>query len=178
MDKTIGKWLSLLLLMFCAGNAAFAQKLTAEDFSIKAGESKDITIVYEGTEAMHGFQTDITLSEGLSCDDYPMGIAQSFLNNSSKLGTNVYRVAGYGEESATASNGDAIISLTVKAAEDFTGGTIKLTHTEIAFEGDHAVNPEDLTINVTLDEASSDEAKYALFTGEIEPGDYVIYYNG
>lgn len=176
MDKTIGKWLSLLLLMFCAGNTAFAQKLTAEDFSIKAGESKNITIVYEGTEAMHGFQTDITLSEGLSCDDYPMGIALSFLNNSNEQGANSYRVAGYGEESATASNGDAIISLTVKAAEDFTGGTIKLTHTEIAFEGDHAVNPEDLTINVTLDEASSDEAKYALYSGEIEPGDYIIFY--
>ena len=178
MDKTIGKWLSLLLLMFCAGNAAFAQKLTAEDFSIKAGESKNITIVYEGTEAMHGFQTDITLSEGLSCDDYPMGIAEGFLCNSNEQGANSYRVAGYGEEGGTASNGDAIISLTVKAANDFTGGTIKLTHTEISFEGDHAVNPEDLTINVTLDEASSDEAKYALYSGEIVPGDYIIFYGG
>ncbi|MBR1466798.1 MAG: chitobiase/beta-hexosaminidase C-terminal domain-containing protein [Bacteroidaceae bacterium] len=179
MDKTIGKWLSLLLLMFCAGNAAFAQKLTAEDFSIKAGESKYITIVYEGTEAMHGFQTDITLSEGLSCDDYPMGIALSFLNNSNKLGTNVYRVAGYNEEGGTASNGDGIIALTVKASDDFTGGTIKLTHTEISFEGDNAVNPEDLTINVTVEKEPVVEGdKYALFTGDIEPGDYIIYYDG
>ncbi len=179
MDKTIGKWLSLLLLMFCAGNAAFAQKLTAEDFSIKAGESKNITIVYEGTEAMHGFQTDITLSEGLSCDDYPMGIALSFLNNSNKLGTNGYRVAGYNEEGGTASNGDGIIALTVKASDDFTGGTIKLTHTEISFEGDNAVNPEDLTINVTVEKEPVVEGdKYALFTGDIEPGDYIIYYDG
>ena len=178
MDKTIGKWLSLLLLMFCAGNAAFAQKLTAEDFSIKAGESKYITIVYEGTEAMHGFQTDITLSEGLSCDDYPIGIAEGFLCNSNDQGTNGYRVAGYNEEGGTASNGDGIIALTVKASDDFTGGTIKLTHTEISFEGDNAVNPEDLTINVTLDEASSDEAKYALYSGEIVPGDYIIFYGG
>ena len=122
MDKTIGKWLSLLLLMFCAGNTAFAQKLTAEDFSIKAGESKNITIVYEGTEAMHGFQTDITLSEGLSCDDYPMGIAEGFLCNSNEQGTNGYRVAGYNEGGGTASNGDGIIALTVKASDDFTGG--------------------------------------------------------
>ena len=94
MDKTIGKWLSLLLLMFCAGNAAFAQKLTAEDFSIKAGESKAVTIVYEGTQEMHGFQTDITLSEGLSCEEVPIGIAIDFLCNSNEQGTNVYRVAG------------------------------------------------------------------------------------
>ena len=179
MDKTIGKWLSLLLLMFCAGNAAFAQKLTAEDFSIKAGESKYITIVYEGTEAMHGFQTDITLSEGLSCDDYPIGIAEGFLCNSNDQGTNGYRVAGYNEEGGTASNGDGIIALTVKASDDFTGGTIKLTHTEISFEGDNAVNPEDLTVNVTVEKEPVVEGdKYALFTGDIEPGDYIIYYDG
>ena len=178
MDKTIGKWLSLLLLMFCAGNVAFAQKLTAEDFSIKAGESKAVTIVYEGTQEMHGFQTDITLSEGLSCEEVPIGIAIDFLCNSNEQGTNVYRVAGYSESGTTASNGDGIIALTVKASDDFTGGTIKLTHTEISFEGDNAVNPEDLTINVTLESESSDEAKYALFTGEIEPGDYIIFYGG
>ena len=67
MNKTttISKWFSMLLLMLVAGvGSAFAQSLAIDDFSIKAGETKEVAINLVATDPIYGIQTDIVLSEG------------------------------------------------------------------------------------------------------------------
>ena len=178
MDKTIGKWLSLLLLTLFAANTAVAQKLSIEDFSIKAGETKEVTIAYEGEKAMHGYQTDITLSDGLTFASAPAEKDAVLSITATEKGTNAYRIVGYSAADATVDAGTEIVTFSVKADDSFSGGTITLSNTEISFEGSDAVNPENLVCNVTLETEEETGDKYALFTGAIEPGDYIIYYGG
>ena len=188
MNKTINKWLSFLLLVLVGTVGTSAQTLEVEDFSIKADEVKEVTLVYKGDAAMIGYQTDIELSEGLVFETQPVDKTGIFSLDMKSLGevdgaTNKARLVATSTAGATevAAGSDLLtLSIKIKGTESFERGTLKLTNQEIVLAGNTPVNPADFTCNITLqgDEPGPEGGKFVLYTGALVPGDYIIYYGG
>lgn len=188
MNKTINKWLSFLLLMLVGTVGTSAQTLEVEDFSIKADEVKEVTLVYKGDAAMIGYQTDIELSEGLVFETQPVDKTGKFSLDMKSLGevdgaTKKARLVATSTAGATevAAGSDLLtLSIKIKGTESFERGTLKLTNQEIVLAGNTPVNPADFTCNITLqgDEPGPEGGKFVLYTGALVPGDYIIYYGG
>ena len=153
MNKTISKWFSLLLLMLVGTVSASAQ-LTADNTEIDRGATKQITLTYSGTEAIYGYQTDIQLPEGLSWAADPAEADEVFTASSSAQGTNGKRVVAYSAAGNTVAPQTEVLTFSVKASDDFNGGTIQLTNTKISLADDVQQNVANAVIEVSL-------AKYA-----------------
>ncbi len=152
-NKTIFKWFSMLLLMMVAGiSGAAAQSLALDDFSIKAGETKDVTIKLVTESAIYGVQTDISL-DGLTLEAVAaVDENLSFASNTVTSGAKRVSLMSMSEGTRVIPAGD-IITLTVKAADNFTNGTISLTNTRLTTSTTGAeLQAGDVTANVTLDE--------------------------
>ena len=150
-NKTIYKWFSMLLLMMVAGiSGATAQSLVLADFSIKAGETKDVAISLATENSIYGIQTDIVLSEGLSLEA-AASAAEGLTFAQNTVSGGAQRVAQLSLEGATIPAGD-VITLSVKAAEGFTAGTVKLTNTRLTTTTTGTeLKVDDVTANVTLE---------------------------
>ena len=153
-NKTLFKWFSMLLLMMVAGiSDAAAQSLGLADFSIKAGETKDVAITLTSESDVYGIQTDILLSEGLSLDGLET-IQGLTLSNNEVNGA--IRVSLLSLEGASIAAGD-VITLKVKAASDFQRGTVSLTNSRITTDTKGTeVKAQDVTANVTLESAEEE----------------------
>ena len=152
-NKTIFKWFSMLLLMMVAGiSGAAAQSLALDDFSIKAGETKDVTIKLVAESAIYGVQTDINL-DGLTLEAVAaVNENLSFASNTVEGGAKRVSLLSMSEGTREIPAGD-IITLTVKAADSFTNGTISLTNTRLTTTTTGTeVKVDDFTANVTLEE--------------------------
>ena len=163
MNKSIFKWFSMLLLMMVAGmTGATAQSLTLDGFSIKAGETKAVAIKLAAENSIYGIQTDI-VCEGLSLE----GVAA--VDNGLNFASN--DVSGAKRVSLLSTAGDAIpagdvITLTVKADDTFSGGTVKLTNTRLTTNTTGTeVKVDDVTANVTKELVISTMAVYGTFPG-------------
>lgn len=152
-NKTLFKWFSMLLLMVVAGiSDAAAQSLGLADFSIKAGATKDVAITLTSESDVYGIQTDILLSEGLSLDGLET-IQGLTLSNNEVNGA--IRVSLLSLEGASIAAGD-VITLKVKAADNFQRGTVGLTNTRITTDTKGTeLKVSDLTANVTLESAET-----------------------
>ncbi len=112
------------------------KSLTIADFSMKAGETKTVTIdIAHGIMPVYGVQTDLQFSAGLSLDGDPVlveGVGVESLKWN-VLGSGNVRLIMLSLTNGNAINPDAkaIIKLNVKAAANFTGGTIKLTNSRL-----------------------------------------------
>ena len=148
------KWFSMLLLLMVGTISASAQTIALEDFSIKAGETKDVAITV--SEAVYGIQTDVTLSEGLSL--VSAASAQEGLSFSQNEANG--RMALLSLSGAQITAGDAI-TMQVKAADSFTAGTISLKNTYLTTDNlGTEVKPADVTANVTLDQTPEPTPEY------------------
>ena len=147
-NKKLFKWFSMLLLMMVAGiSDAAAQSLGLADFSIKAGETKEVAITLTSESDVYGIQTDIVLSEGLSLDGFQT-ISGLELNANDVNGA--MRVSLLSLQGASIAAGD-VITLKVKAASDFQRGTVSLTNSRITTDTKGTeVKAQDVTTNVTL----------------------------
>ena len=152
-NKKLFKWFSMLLLMMVVGiSDAAAQSLGLADFGIKAGETKEVAITLTSDNPIYGIQTDIVLSEGLSLDGL-QAISGLELNANDVNGA--MRVSLLSLEGASIAAGD-VITLKVKAANDFTEGTVKLTNSRITTDTKGTeVKAQDVTANVTLESAET-----------------------
>jgi len=168
-NKTIFKWFSMLLLMMVASiSGASAQSLTVEDFSIKAGETKDVAIklgtaIQTGDYTIYGIQTDIVLSEGLSLEGLTaMDDSLNFTSNTVSSGAK--RISLLSMRGNTIPAGD-VVTLKVKASENFQRGIITLTNTRLTVDtkGDE-LKVEDATANVTLEEVVNTDTATFDFT--------------
>ena len=151
MNKnTISKWFSMFVLMMVAGiTGATAQSLTVADFSIEQGATKEVAInLTPATEqTIYGIQTDIVLSEGLSLVDASANETLTLAKNTLTGGAT--RVALYSQAGASIPAGD-VITIKVKAAENFAAGTIALTNSKLTTSTAGAeINVENSTANVT-----------------------------
>ena len=157
-NKAIKRWFALFLLMLVAGvNSAFAQKLTMADFTIKAGETQEVTIALESDVAIYGFQTDLTFSEGLSMEGNATALQGQYVAQN-VVKTGATRVATLSLSGNAIVAGD-VIKLTIKADDTFTGGTITLGNTRLTLStaGEEQTVDEIVTVNVTEGEDITSE---------------------
>ena len=153
MNKPIFKWFSMLLLLMVSTISATAQTIALADFSIMAGETKDVAITV--SEAVYGIQTDVTLSEGLTLE----GAASAQEGISLTMNETNKRMAMLSTSGAQIAAGKAI-TLSVKAANEFTEGTITLGNTYITIDNKGTeVTPANVTANVTLDKTPEPNAE-------------------
>lgn len=133
--KSIIKWFAMLLVMLVAGvSSAVAQSLTLDDFSIKAGETKEVVISLTpaADQTIYGVQTDVKLSDGLtlnveSCVSAHTTIKNLFKNTFTSGVTRFIMVSvDDGTAVATTEETVEVIKLSITAENYFTGGTVTL----------------------------------------------------
>ena len=154
-QSIISRWLSLLLLMMLTGvGSSWAQMLSIADFSMAAGNTKEVTVSLtpNKSQKIYGIQADISVSEGLSLTN--VASAQTGINvykNASS--TSLVQLSLSGAEIAA---GEAI-KLTVQAAKSFTGGTIKIEN--MRFTDDNTTGHELVIDGVTVANVIVEEAE-------------------
>ena len=161
MNKNmISRWFSMYVLMMMFGiMGATAQSLSIADFSIRAGESKTITMnLAQGGQTVYGVQTDLTLPEGLTIDGEPAIVEGAIANGTlskNQLVSGALRLILMSYQGDTfAAEATGIITMTVKAADTFAGGNITLTNNRITTSAAGAETTADnastiVTLNTT-----------------------------
>ena len=152
-NNRITRWLSMLLLMMLASvGTAFGQSLDLDDFTIAAGQEKDVTIslVPLQDQTIYGFQADITASDGLT-------ITKAV---SAQDGQTAYhsatRVLQFSSSGASIAAG-AAVTLTVKASDTFTRGDIQISNMRFTVDnttGEEVTSNGVATATVTLEQAA------------------------
>lgn len=128
MNKTMKTWFSMFALLLLAGfNSAFAQTLSIDNLTLKAGESAELTIkLASGAEnTVYGFQTDIVIPDGLTMEVAPQAVAAvmadgadaAFSVNEQKDGS--FRIAAFSLAGTAFKAETPVATFTVKAADDF-----------------------------------------------------------
>lgn len=158
--KNVFKWLFVYVLLCVAGiTTAVAQSLSIADFSIRYGETKTLTIMMDkgNLAAVYGVQTDLTLPAGLQLVDnnvaavaniiqYPGEPTLNFNPDNGRI--TIFSLSGkpFGEGVT------GIVTFTVKAGADFTGGEVKLANSLFTTSPEGAeVSGTDVTATATLD---------------------------
>lgn len=123
-------------------------KLTVDDFTIKAGETKTLTVNLENPDmTVTLVQFDLELSEGLSVakdgDDYLMDLARTtYKKHSLDYNPENGRILLSSSSNKTLSGtSGAIITIDITAAPTFETGTITLKNIEIVSPDNTAENP-------------------------------------
>jgi len=166
---------------------ADVKALSIADFSIKAGETKTVTIdITHGTMPIYGVQTDLQFSAGLSLEGEPTlaeGVGVEDLHKNVLSNGNL-RLVMLSLATGSAINPDAkaLISLTVKAAADFSGGTITLKNNRLTI---NTAGKEQLIANSTTQVTKEEEEqpaehyyKKVIAADGLTTGQYLIVYEG
>lgn len=134
-------------------------KLSIQPFSIKAGETKELTICLNNDKEMTAVLFDMILPQGLTIpvdadDEYQIAIAGRTTTNKHSLNANAvgggYRFLLTSMRNAVFSgNEGALITVTLVASSDFAGGTITLQDIELVSPDETAVNPDPISVVVS-----------------------------
>lgn len=128
-------------LLLGAGKAASAaDRLYCEPMAIAPGATATISFQLENSKACYGFQTDITLPEGLQfvTQNNKAKItltdrAAGFTTVSNLATTNQLRLGAFSQsQAAFAGSSGALFSVEVKATSAFAGGQLTLSQTSLA----------------------------------------------
>ena len=184
--KTFKQWFALMVLLLMGTTASQAQSLTIDNFTIKQGETKAVTMKMDKGDlaAARSIQVDITFSEGLSLAEKPT-IVQGAMEGAS-ISTNVV-ASGATRLACLSFDGNSfvadateVITLKVTAADNFEQGTITLSNIEIGASGGTAKYPQNSTCTVTkeADEPGPTGVYYqkVTATSDIVDGEYLIVY--
>lgn len=136
-----------------------SNKFYIEDFSIEAGESKEIAILLTNDVAFSGFQSDIYLPEGLSVyqedDEYIFDLSsratRSHSISSARQADGAYRIACFSSSSKDIKENEGeLVYFTVIADDDFSGThTITVKNTIFTQSDLTQYNLEETTATVT-----------------------------
>lgn len=148
----------LSLLVAVAANAA-DYRMWIDDFEIKAGETKTVSLNMDNLTAVTGFQTDIYLPNGLSIkldeDDYyyidlTTRATRGHTIDGSAMSDGAVRVIAYTTDlNPFKLNTGAVATITLVASTDFAGThTIEVRNTELAAADGKQFYPADETCNV------------------------------
>ena len=127
-------------------------KLSIADFSIDAGATKQVTIdLNQGGNRLLAFQTDIVLPAGLTIQGKPKAVAGTMEGGETPTVTysNGRLVVYSGDGLLFNANANNIVILTLKAADNFQGGEIKLANTIISAAGNVKIDIADYVTTVT-----------------------------
>lgn len=171
------KTITLLLMMAAAMNlAATTDRFYIEDFSIEAGETRQVEMLLDNETAYTAFQTDLMLPPGLTVeqedDEYIFDLTQRKANDhtiiSQMRSDGALRVVSFSMNvRAYTGNSGALVTFSLMAADDFRGtATIELKNTkfttldgqEVMFmneicqvQGPAALQPGDVNGDDTID---------------------------
>ena len=130
-------------------------KLSIADFSIDAGSTKQVTIdLDQAGNRLLAFQTDIVLPAGLTIQGKPKAVAGTMTD---EYGDEAEPTVTYSDGRIVVYNGDglmfnedatSIVILTLKAADNFLGGEIKLVNTIISAAGNVKLDIADYVTTV------------------------------
>lgn len=148
----------LSLLVAVAANAA-DYRMWIDDFEIKAGETKTVSLNMDNLTAVTGFQTDIYMPEGLSIkideDDFyyidlTTRATRGHTIDGSAMSDGAVRVIAYTTDlNPFKLNTGAVATITLVASTDFAGThTIEVRNTELAAADGKQFYPADETCNV------------------------------
>jgi len=152
--------LSVLSLSLLSMEAA-DYRLFLEDFSIDAGETKDISLYLDNVGDITGIQADIVLPEGLTIAVDDEGYYCVTLNSSRKTRNHTidgnyqadgtFRIISYTSDSkAFKLNTGEIATITITASSEFKGThTIEVRHVELAAPDGTQFFPDDESCIVT-----------------------------
>lgn len=153
----------LCTLMMLPAVTMADNKLSFEPFSIKAGETKTLTIDMVNDKDITLVQFDLRLPEGLSVPTYlnedeeeELDIRKttrahsSHMVSSNKNG-NVYRIMLASQTNKLfKQNEGAVVTVKIVAASTFKTGTITMEEIELVSPDETAVNPDPVSLEITL----------------------------
>ena len=153
----------LCTLMMLPAVTMADNKLSFEPFSIKAGETKTLTIDMVNDKDITLVQFDLRLPEGLSVPTYlnedeeeELDIRKttrahsSHMVSSNKNG-NVYRIMLASQTNKLfKQNEGAVVTVKIVAASTFKTGTITMEEIELVSPDETAVNPAPVSLEITL----------------------------
>ena len=160
-----------MALVAVAASAA-DYRMWIDDFEIKGGETKTVSLNMDNITAVTGFQTDIVLPEGLSIkvdeDDYyaielTSRATRGHIIDGSLMPDGAVRMIAYTTDlNPFKLNTGAVATITLVASDDFTGThDIVVRNTELAAADGNNFNPADETCKVFSEQ-------------EIKPGDEFV----
>ena len=139
-------------------------KLTIQPFSIKAGETKDLIVCLENDKDITLVQFDMVVPNGLTIlvdadDEMQIAIAGRTTTNKHSLDANAnegcYRfLLASMKNSVLSGTEGAIMTITLVAASEFTGGTITLKDIVLVSPDESAVTPVPVSIEVSTTPAA------------------------
>lgn len=159
MNKLISsRLLMVLTMLFGALSAAWAaDRLYAEAVNFEPGETKQIAFNLENSQEFFGFQTDITLPDGLEVvmldgkADFRLStrVNSSFVSVSNKLSVRTVRVGAFSTDH-TAISGDSgtLFYLNIHASDSYAGGTLSLTNILFTNATDNDIELPDFTVEL------------------------------
>jgi predicted ribosome-associated RNA-binding protein Tma20 len=183
MKRNLLKLFALTCAMF-VNATTWAQELSIDDFSIEAGETKQVTLdLIQGSLPVLGFQCDLELSDGLvlqrikavtgTLPDDQWGDPQT--PNVTGEGA---RILVYNDKDLTIkTDAKAIVTLYIQANSEITNGTIKIKDVAISCDNNGAVEmvyPAEKTTKVNSNEAPT---AYAITVAECENGSVTVNKN-
>lgn len=155
MKRSITYILSLLVAVTAS---AADYRMWIEDFEIKAGETKVVSLNMDNVAEVTGFQTDIVLPEGLSIkvddDDFyyidlTSRATRGHTIDGSAMSDGVIRVISYTTDVVPFKlNTGAVATITLVANSEFKSGEIIVRGTELAAPDGNQFYPADETSKV------------------------------
>ncbi len=152
-----------------------------EPLNIVPGDTKTMTVSLDNASAYRGFQADLVLPEGLSLlmnSNGAFGIsltsraAASFVVCSNKMSDGAVRIVCYSSQNDTLSGqSDALLTLQVKAAETFTGGSVQLRNVIFSNKENKDVEMDDSQVEVGVKEQNT----VSVADADVKPGNRGIF---
>lgn len=178
-----------LLLLFVTGQSAFASKIYIEDFSIGAGQSKEIPVYFDVTEGAQtgSIQFIVQLPSNLTLDDVTLNTSRMGRKYSTQLtaGTrNRYQILILRTTTTAAiPQGEGVLctlKVTASEAYDGVGGKVIVSGVEVTnLEDNSLFDEEELTAGSTSNvvaniDLSGDDVEVTAVDGTTE---YDVYVN-
>jgi len=139
--------------------------LRLEPFSIKPGETKEVVIGLENEVEITAVQFDMLLPEGLTIatdadDELLIDIAgrttlKRHALDASATGEGYRFLLASNRNLAIDGSAGALISVTLTAATDFSGGILTLTNIELVSPDESVMKPAAVSVEVTPSDATS-----------------------
>ena len=158
-------------------SSGLTNRIAINGFRQSAGNTKTINVLASASQTITAFQTDLTFSKGLNpeLETFVMSAlkSDSHVIEAAKVNGSI-RVLGYAPDNAslTAFSGN-LFTFDLKTAENFTGGTIKLSNQKMCSARGATFELPDGSCNVTMATTLVREIVLEKDTFQLDPGEHL-----
>ncbi|MDE6379854.1 MAG: Ig-like domain-containing protein [Muribaculaceae bacterium] len=153
MHTLVSRLVSVLCLLILTSGASAANTLEVSSVRITVGDELDIPVKYQADEDFVGFQTEVTLPDGLVFSAPNAYVAAENAGSptvNSNLVGSVLKVAGFTTGDPYPASG-VLFYLKVKASDSFVGGNILISNTLFSNKEHKEVAFPDVTVQASSD---------------------------